>query len=365
MPKRQCRGECDGGRAAKRRRRQRQLYLVFDDWSRGYSIRKVTLPPSGSVPGDEQQLPRALLRFAAERGCPQFLTSAFGGRIVVAHPDASSTTVPVIDVRARAFMPGPRTNHPAHPIYIPVGADKLFALDIGTFELCCSPAPPEPDNGEWPWREVQKQPFNIADVSSNAVGYEERAIFVSTKSSRGDGTAATFTFDIVESVWKKHGEWALPFTGRGYFDRDLDAFVGLSKDPENLGYLCCCHVAAGAATGNNSPSPDPDCRRSKEKVYNNHPDEHERHVSATLVYGRRSKFCLVECVSIDEDVARADHQVPAGTASRYMYRLITFTLRYDRMGDVRVKHYRVRCCYKVPRGTTTEFVIQDPVAFWL
>ncbi|CAL4885889.1 unnamed protein product [Urochloa decumbens] len=336
MPKRQCRGECDGGRAAKRRRRQRQLYLVFDDWSRGYSIRKVTLPPSGSGSGDEQLLPRALLRFAAERGCPQFLTSAFGGRIVVAHPDASSTTVPVIDVRARAFMPGPRTNHPAHPIYIPVGADKLFAIDIGTFELCCSPAPPEPDNGEWPWREVQKQPFNIADVSSYAVGYEERAILVSTKSSRGDCAAATFTFDIGESTRR------------------------------TFGYLYSCHVdAGGTSTGNNSPSPA-DWRRSKEKVYNNNNNPDERHVGATLVYGRRSKFCLVECVSIDEDVARADRQVPAAsTGSRYMYRLITFTLRYDRMGDVRVKHYRVRCCYKVPRGTTTEFVIQDPVVFWL
>ncbi|CAN6239114.1 unnamed protein product [Urochloa humidicola] len=364
MPKRRC-GERDGVRTAKLRRRRRHLYFIFDDWSRGYSIRKVNPPPPGSGEGgagagDEQQrMPRAFLRFGAERGCPQYLAPAFGARIMVTHPDTSSTTIQVVDVRARAFMPGPRTNYPAHPIYIPVGGDKLFAMDIGTFELCCSPPglddngapPPPPEQGEWRWREVQKQPFKIADVSSYTVGYEERAIFVSTKIPT---IAAMFTFDIGESVWKKHGEWALPFTGRGYFDRDLDAFVGISNDPENLGYLYSCHVA-GAATGN---SASPDWKRSKEKVFNKNPDE--RHVGATLVYRRRSKFCLVECVSIDDD---HQHQVP-GTGSRYMYRLITFTLRYDRMGDVTVKHYRVRC-YKVPRGTTTEFVVQDPVAFWL
>ncbi|CAN6313641.1 unnamed protein product [Urochloa humidicola] len=174
---------------------------------------------------------------------------------------------------------------------------------------------------------------------------------------------ATFIFDTKAYSWKRYGDWTLPFTGGGHYDLSLEAFVGLSKDPpETVGYLYSCTLDS---TGTGNPSPE--CKRSKEKVYNENPAE--RHVSATLVHMRRGKFCLVECVSIDN--VRSDQELmepgAAGgllQSSCFMYRLKIFSLRYDKNGDLKLKHCRVRC-YSLPHETTTQFILQDPVAFWL
>ncbi|EMS49197.1 hypothetical protein TRIUR3_19761 [Triticum urartu] len=84
---------------------------------------------------------------------------------------------------------------------------------------------------------------------------------------------------------------ALPFSGRGHFDRHLDAFVGLFKDPDTLGqvYSCCL---SSSSTGHGL-----EWKLGKEKLFSQDPAE--RHVGATLVYMGRSKFCLVQCVSIE------------------------------------------------------------------
>ncbi|CAL4967540.1 unnamed protein product [Urochloa decumbens] len=397
MPKRQC-DKRDGGRTAKRRRRRRQrhLYLVFDDWSRGYSIRKVNLLPSGSGSGgaaDEQpqRMPHAFWRFVADRGSPQYLTSAFGPRIVAMHPGAYGVPVQVIDVRARIVMAGPEPNHPCFPFYISVGGDRLLALDLDSSELCRWPPQEQPaaacaadysdgDGERSSWRRLPAQPFCISEVSSYAVYSDGRTVLVSTRTASGAsaGAVATFALDTEAAlVWKKHGEWAMPFTGRGHFVRGLNAFVGISKqDPNTLGYLYSCNNVTGAdyAAGSGLLCPAPGWKRSKEKVYNNNPDAGERHVGATLVYMGRCRFCLVECVSMDEagdgddrvtlELSGGPGGVPQQCAGRYMYRLMTFSLRYDGMGDLRVERYRV-CCYNVPSKATTRFVNWDPVAFWL
>jgi len=49
--------------------------------------------------------------------------------------------------------------------------------------------------------------------------------------------------------------------------------------------------------------------------------------------------------------------------SRYMYRLMTFVLKYDKMEDLRVKCCRVRY-YNVPKKASPEFG-ENPAAFWL
>ncbi|OEL21732.1 hypothetical protein BAE44_0017250 [Dichanthelium oligosanthes] len=223
-------------------------------------------------------------------------------------------------------------------------------MDIGSFDLCLWTPPEQPSSKEWLWRKLPVLPFDRLDVSSYAV-QPDGHILVSTKSG---ATAATFTFDGKESVWKLHGEWALPFTDRGHCDLSLEAFVGLSKDPETFGYLYSCAVTSTGTdddTGNRL-RPSPDWKRSKE------------------VYMRRGRFCLVECVSIDD--VRADQvllEEPGAAGgvpqrSRYMYRLMTFSLRYDMKGDLKLKHCRVHC-YNLPHEATTEYMLQDPVVFWL
>ncbi|CAN6253035.1 unnamed protein product [Urochloa humidicola] len=360
------------------------LYLVVDDWSSGYSIRKINLP-SGSDEGAVQPLPPAYIHTdtVGQRGSPQLFTSAFGTKILVTHPDASNVAVPIIDVQKLTLMFGPRSNCPVHPIYFPVGSDKLFAMDFGTFDVCCLPSecswspersfkigsqlksdgmfPPLDQNG-WSWCRLQNQPFDLLDVSSYAVDEQEQTIFVSTKGT----SEATFSFDIEKSVWKLHGRWALPFSGRGYYDPDLNGFVGLSKDPGSLGYLYFCDMTR-TDTGS-GPCPYPNVKCSKVKVFNKK-NPAERHLGASLLYMQNCKFCIVECVSIDDVEADQTPQelvsaAESSSGSIYMYRVITFTIRFAKRSHLKVKNYRVRC-YEVPREATSQCIHADPVALLL
>ncbi|PVH67185.1 hypothetical protein PAHAL_1G446000 [Panicum hallii] len=92
------------------------------------------------------------------------------------------------------------------------------------------------------------------------------------------------------------GNSSVPFTVRAHYDRDLEIFVGLSKDPAALGHLCFCGMNS-LNTSSSTQCPAPAWKLCQEKLFSNNPGE-ER-VSAILVYmGSESKFCLVECIFV-------------------------------------------------------------------
>ena len=161
---------------------------------------------------------------------------------------------------------------------------------------------------------------------------------------------------------------------------------------------------------------------SKEKLLSDDPTE--RHVGATLVYmGGRSQFCLVQCVSIDGDRDRADErcgcnlddeddsdderngchlekyyccdddllgvcdmeeeeedsaademkdcdlkkqdeQDATSRPRRYLVRLTSFTLKYDKNGDLTTGGSCQVRYYRVPGGSTVP-LLSNPVAFWM
>jgi hypothetical protein len=92
------------------------------------------------------------------------------------------------------------------------------------------------------------------------------------------------------------------------------------------------------------------------------------------------KYCLVECVWVEKENAcqvkvkedKADQvllEKSEGVGGvpqrgRHMYRLMTFSLKYDKMHDLRVKCRQVRY-YEVPNTVSAESIRMDPVAFWL
>ncbi|CAN6242731.1 unnamed protein product [Urochloa humidicola] len=275
------------------RKKKQDLYLAFDDWNRGYTIRKVRLSP-GSGEGAKHPLPEIFTHIWAPRAHSRYFTSAFGTKILVLHTGASDAMgIPIIDVKNQSFYFGPQPNYPACPIYFSIGDDRLFALDIATFNFCLG----KPDATPWVWYKLTYPPFRRQEVLSYAV-QPDGCILISTKS---DATAAmaTYIFDTNKYVWDLYGDWVLPFTGRGHYSPSLDAFVGLSNDKETLGYLYSCTMGR-SGTGNtvNILHPSPDCNCSKETLYSKNPAE--RHVRATLVHMGWDKFCLVECVAIDD-----------------------------------------------------------------
>lgn len=60
--------------------------------------------------------------------------------------------------------------------------------------------------------------------------------FVSVVDGKSD---CTFTFSTMFG-WERHGDWILPFFGRGHFDPELNACVGISRYPDIR------HICAGA-----------------------------------------------------------------------------------------------------------------------
>ncbi|TVU45963.1 hypothetical protein EJB05_05473, partial [Eragrostis curvula] len=329
------RGERAGSRAAKRQDRTanpqgQRLYLIFDDWPWGYSIREVNLSPptshqtqpAASGKGAVRRLPEAFIRLEAPRGHAMYF-SAVGTRIVATHPRNSFDEemdpdgfVPIVDVRSRGVTFGPGQLYPDDPIFLPVGAG-LYALDICRFSmLSLEPLwPPRLENPfcssySWLWGELPTPPFDRVAITFYAVHADEQTILISTDSSyllhndqstegaatdertaESDAAVATFTFNTKERFWKRLSEWTLPFHGRAHFVHCLKAFVGLSKDPATQGHLCACEV-----TATDLP---PAWKLSKEKLFSEEPAE--THVGATLVYMGGSKFCLVQCVSIEDD----------------------------------------------------------------
>ncbi|CAL4944328.1 unnamed protein product [Urochloa decumbens] len=385
MPKRRS-GDRDGFRASKRRRRH--LYLVFDDWLWGYSIRKVNLSsspsPSGSSnPNDgdgdgvdspnnafpaEHLMPPAVFRVEAQRGFPQHFTAAASGSKIIAvlsmrngfeyRPSAPSASIPVFDLRRRAFTLGPRPEVDlVTPIFIPPGG-RVFALSADSFQFQVL----EPGSGrcgrEGQWRKLQMHPSFKREfsVSSYALHPDGRTIFVSTASG------GTFTFDTAaagDSNWTEHGRWKLPFAGRAHFDPDLDVWIGFSRRKRTKGHLCACDAPRPDDGGERRPG----WKVGKEKLFSEDPAE--KHVGATLVCMEgQSEFCLVQCVSREDGCPPGD-PLNVCRPCRYVCRLTTFSVRLGEedglptVGDSR----RVRC-YKVPE-TTSGFTLGQPVAFWM
>uniref|UniRef100_A0A0E0BI27 Uncharacterized protein n=1 Tax=Oryza glumipatula TaxID=40148 RepID=A0A0E0BI27_9ORYZ len=358
----------------------RHLYLVLDDWSQGCSIRKIKLshedihPPL--IPADigrggddhvftgRHTLPSALLRFEARRGEPKSIVGC---------------TAPII--------------------YIPIDEYRLFTLGSASFDMLYMPPPTYDDDGA-NWKKnfsclnLPNPTFQCDLVTSYAVHPDKQTIFVSSvEQSPGVVVPATFSFRTAEPMmWRRHGQWQLPFTGRGYFDPRLDAWVGLSGDLDTVGHICSCDVVS---TDDAAASSHPALKISKEKLFSMVPAE--RHIGATLVYmgGGESNFCLLESIHIEDDIAdyqstdsddetnevssvdevneidfddsyeaNDEESVDEELDPKRFLRLTTFSLQYDRNGALTTGNSRQVWYYGMPLQVTEE-MLKYPVAFWM
>ncbi|CAL4918999.1 unnamed protein product [Urochloa decumbens] len=355
-------------RCRRRTEKPRHLYLVLDDWSWGYSIRKIDLSDDprlqliaeGLAPGrnictSRYRLPPPFFRFQAQRSEPKYIAGAFESKILAMQSLIGPKFwegVHVYDVRNQSFMfAGQRWPVMLKPIYIPVG-DWLFVLTAGSFIRL-------------------KQPSFNKCVDS-----------------------ATFCFDMAQDEWAQHGQWQLPFIGRGYFDPELDAWVGLSSVVGTFGHLCSCDLAPcpyEVPFHMGATHKCPDLKISKEKLFSE--VAAERHIGVTLVYmGGGSRFCLLECIRLQADLADEPtvglvdevnedsvsvvnedsvsvvnpHSVTLVNEKYGMHflKLTTFSLKYDKIGNLTTGNSRCVRYYSLPQKVTKP-MLEHPVAFWM
>ncbi|CAO2209321.1 unnamed protein product [Urochloa humidicola] len=389
---------------------QQHLYLIFDDWKWGYSIREITLPHEHRPDDQHLPLPPPCVCLEATRRLPSYF-AAVGTAIIAVHPRNDSWNAPVpecimpiFDVRSRCVRFGPGLLYPGQSILITVG-HEVFALDYATFRVLSMK--PECPPHQWSWcDDLPPPPLRSTDVTSIAVvGSDGGTIFASTD-------CATFVFNIVNGEWKQSSTCSLPFVGLVHYVRALDIFVGISKDPDTYGHLCFCRELSDG--GEN-------VRLGKEYLLSEDPAE--SHVCATLVYLGGSEpagFCLVDCVCITEgrydvnnmrleeyccdelvkcvdqgggncgeQLDQLEKNVDEGDGNsgelldqlkknvdegdgasgsmhhRYIYRLTTFSLSFDNNGDLTTGETCVVQCYKVPEEVSEAIYQRNPVAFWL
>jgi hypothetical protein len=145
---------------------------------------------------------------------------------------------------------------------------------------------------DWSWKSMPGPFTKDERIVSYALHPDGHTIFVSAYGSyaRGDGT---FSFDTKNGEWRRRGDWMLPFNHQGYFDSDLDAWVGLHPD----GYICCCQVPS--LNSSSSTLQQPSWKMAKEHKMWSPGHQLAKGDGATLTYMGDSRFFLVDCVAAD------------------------------------------------------------------
>uniref|UniRef100_A0A0E0RK93 DUF1618 domain-containing protein n=1 Tax=Oryza rufipogon TaxID=4529 RepID=A0A0E0RK93_ORYRU len=328
---------------------QKHLYLVLDDWDRGYSIHKldVDLDDAGVIHGGGGG---PAVRFAAPRSSCDARFFPMRGDSVVMVSDAAPTLV--YDTGAAALTvesPLPGLLAGGMAIAMP-GGERLYALtSLGerfprAFEVLST-------GGGWSWKNapVAPPPPPVEEaVAAYAVHPDGHTVFVSTS---GDGGGGTYTVDTKRGEWRRHGGWLLPFHGQGFFDAELDAWVGLPRHGDTI---CACQVPSrGGARPPEWDTMDDDDVVPSWKKSRRRPGGRRR---ATLTYMGDSKFCVVDCVECDGDDGGG-----VVTPPQCEVHVAVFGLKYNRRGELKATARRAAGSFRVPK----HFSWFSPVAFWM
>ncbi|KAE8808069.1 hypothetical protein D1007_15497 [Hordeum vulgare] len=362
MSKRQ-HSHLDGDRTGKRPRRapKKHLYLVLDDWDTGFSIYKVDADTLQDTCTDVQLgfLDPPVLRFPVRRHDMGF--TAFGNSIFIAtNPRCPQTPTLIYDTETAGITIGPslpRSLLGGIDISVALGG-MLYALrscHVGeqhSFEAMSWAATgndelwyPRPDM-DWSWKSVPSPPPFAADdiISSYALHPDGHTIFMSAHDRYYQHVPkGTFSFDTKRSEWRWHGEWALPFQGQGYYDSELDAWIGLCND----GYICACEVASRSSESDLQPY----WKIVKEKMFLKVPERRLAATSATLAYMGNSNFCLVDCVQREGVESVFDCCV---------LHMSTFGLKYDRRGELQTTRHCSNSCV-----VSKHILSFSPLVFWM
>jgi hypothetical protein len=213
-----------------------------------------------------------------------------------------------------------------------------------------------PGEQGWSWRSLPAPPppFDAYEIiTSYAVHSDALTIFMTTSYRDRPGLQKkTYSFNTKHRVWRWH-PWVLPFRDQGFFDSELDAWVGLHRD----GYICSCELPSdiGSETPIELGTMELDWQMADGKLFRK---ETERHSRASLTYLGRSKFYLLESVMRKRGKAK---YILGDGEDGCVLRLAMFGLKYNNKGELGVTNHKSSRSFRVTRHSN----FFSPVAFWL
>jgi hypothetical protein len=354
--------------------RKGHLYVVLDDWKKGFSIHKLDVD-DGSDCSDLALRPPAYRQVAA---ClTRWNFAAVGSKIVAAgdiklentgKEDSGVTLVYNTETAGLSIVPDRLPTALCGICWLLDAAamgglyvfedmswkntrSMLYNVSMHQLEEAPSPAFWWGTSDNWVWRSIPSPPaFNMAGrrtVQSIALHPEGggRTIFVSqTQRWSEPTTGQTYSYDTGSGEWSDHGEWRLPFHGRGYYDTELDAWVGLSY---LNGHICSCDVVSPDGS-----SPPPASKLCKERLFD------PRTEFASLVYMGDNTYCIVK---VQAQEPFKDTRC-VGPGNKSMICLSIFRLKYDKNGDLTVTAREPDRCYLFRRYQRDSFLVR---AFWV
>ena len=356
--------------ASPNQHRKGHLYVVLDDWKKGFSIHKLDLDDGSDGGGD------LTLRAPAYRQATDLLRywnfAAVGSKIVCAGEikyeeegkDGGLTLVYDTETSGLSIVP----RLPAAvcvPWFMAAAArNALYAFEdmskrdeqynVGMYRL------EEAPSDHWSWKSFPSPPpFNTSgmgmmhSITVHPEGGGGRTIFVSVGSQMptlNPYTGHTYSYDVGSGEWMDHGEWGLPFHGQADYDVELDAWVGLHNGYEGHscvdGYICSCDVVSPDGS-----SPQPAWKLCDERLFNPNTE------CASLVYMGENTYGIVKLVYLEAFKSR--RRVDVG--NNCMICLSMFRLKYNKNGDLTITARQPDRSYLFSRYTHG-FQVQ---AFWM
>lgn len=350
------------GRTSPNQKRQ-HLYVVLDDWLKGFSIHKLDLHDGSD--GADLTMRAPVLRQATEDRL-RWNFAATGSKIVAAGKVNSEDDVAtlVYDTELAGLSIVPRlpaapcgiwclttpTENDLYTTEIKSKMDGPLNASMHLLEDARAPTSHEAywwdTRQHWSWSSVMKPPpFRVTGMQSSAVhpGDGGRTLFVCVgknhipyidmnDDSIGASHIFSYDYDRGTGEWMRHGEWDMPFSGRAHYDIGLDVWVGLHKTIGPYGgymtdgYLCCCDVVSPDGT-----FVQPTSKICAERLF-------DPRTSVGLVYMGDSNYCLVE-------FQRAKGWRSMDISNKREILVTTFRLKYGKNGELTITSRRPKRSY--------------------
>ncbi|XP_044952384.1 uncharacterized protein LOC123402527 [Hordeum vulgare subsp. vulgare] len=330
----------------------KSIYLVLDDWHRGFTIRKLDADsPDLSAP--------PVFRLASPLNNHAMDFAALGSNIIGTSNQCAATLV--FDTEAEALAIGnPLPDALLSSLNFFVTADDMlfafayyFTSRPPSFEVMTTAKEDEVrslcPSTDWSWKSIPAPFTKHQRIVSYALHRDRRTIFVSVHDRNGSGTG-TFSFDSENREWRRHGKWMLPFHRQGYFDADLDAWVGLHPD----GYICSCQLPPLSTS--TTTMQQPSWKISNEQNLWSPIHQASKSEEATLTYLGNSKFFLVDCDVADGFEFQDAFNHPHG----FVLNMTTFRVKYNHEGKLRIIDRNTTSC-----PVSRQLSSFSPVAFWM